>query len=322
MPKSLAAWLFLVLGTAAGALADEPAKDKPAVQPPAAKVLEGHSNHGEAFDEGPRQAATLLSGTGKVSFPVTSKDPRVQAFFDQGVGQLHGFWYFEAERSFRQASAFDPECAMPYWGMAMANVNNEKRARGFVAEAAKRKATASPRERLWIEALDEYYREPAKGEKKVDDKTRRRQYVRRLENIVHEHNDLEAKAFLAGKIWENSSHGLELSSHQAVDTLISEVLAVEPMHAVHHYRIHLWDSEKPARALRAAALCGPAAPTIAHMWHMPGHTYSKLQRYADAAWQQEASGRVDHAHMMHDGVLPDQIHNYAHNQEWLSRNLA
>ena len=58
------------------------------------------------------------------------------------------------------------------------------------------------------------------------------------------------------------------------------------------------------------------------MWHMPGHTYSKLHRYADAAWQQEASARVDHAHMMRDGVLPDQIHNYAHNNEWLIRNLA
>ena len=69
-------------------------------------------------------------------------------------------------------------------------------------------------------------------------------------------------------------------------------------------------------------LCGQTAPGIAHMWHMPGHTYSKLHRYADAAWQQEASARVDHAHMMRDGVLPDQIHNYAHNNEWLIRDLA
>ena len=57
------------------------------------------------------------------------------------------------------------------------------------------------------------------------------------------------------------------------------------------------------------------------MWHMPGHTYSKLKRYQDAAWQQEASARVDHAHMMRDRVMPDQIHNFAHNNEWLTRNL-
>ncbi|MBT4226105.1 MAG: redoxin domain-containing protein, partial [Verrucomicrobia bacterium] len=67
--------------------------------------------------------------------------------------------------------------------------------------------------------------------------------------------------------------------------------------------------------------CGQGSPGIAHMWHMPGHIYSKLKRYHDSAWQQEASARVDHAHMMRDRVLPDQIHNFAHNNEWLTRNL-
>src|SRR5690606_21447735 len=33
------------------------------------------------------------------------------------------------------------------------------------------------------------------------------------------------------------------------------------------------------------------------------------------------SARVDHAHMMRFGILPDQIHNFAHNNEWLIRNL-
>ena len=71
----------------------------------------GHSNHGEAFNEGPRQKAYLMGGTGDVSFPATCAKPIVQKFIDQGVGQLHGFWFFEAERSFRQAAAIDPECA-------------------------------------------------------------------------------------------------------------------------------------------------------------------------------------------------------------------
>ncbi|HLJ11100.1 MAG TPA: peroxiredoxin family protein, partial [Planctomycetaceae bacterium] len=61
---------------------------------------------------------------------------------------------------------------------------------------------------------------------------------------------------------------------------------------------------------------------IAHMWHMSGHIFSDLARYADAAWQQEASARVDHAYMHRDHVLPDQIHNYAHNNEWLIRDLS
>jgi len=276
----------------------------------------GHSSHGEVFDEGPRQAAYLMPGTGNVHLPVTSTVAGVQPLFDQGVGQLHGFWYFEAERTFRQAAALDPACAMNYWGMAMANVNNEKRAKQFIEKAVAAKSTASPREVLWIDSLSAFY---AAGDK--DDKGRRRELIRALERIVQDYPDeLEAKAFLALQIWLNSSKGLPISSHQAVDALLSEVFAAAPLHPAHHYRIHLWDKEKAARAIESAARCGEAAPTIAHMWHMPGHIYSGLHRYAEAAWQQEASARVDHAHMMHDRILPDQIHNYAHNNEWLIRD--
>ena len=96
----------------------------------------GHSYHGDAFNEGPRQAAYLIGGTGNVKFPVASKVSQVQEFINQGVGQLHGFWYFEAERSFRQAAALDPDCATAYWGMAMANANNRERAKKVVQGGA------------------------------------------------------------------------------------------------------------------------------------------------------------------------------------------
>jgi peroxiredoxin len=285
-------------------------------------VLPGHSLHGEAFNEGPRQKPYLMSSTGAVHFPVTTKTPLAQQYFDQGLGQLHGFWYFEAERSFRQVAALDPDCAMAYWGMAMANANNDKRAKDFIKKAVDKKAGASAREAAWIDALDRWHAAP-------DNTERRRKYVQDLESLVHDYpNDVEAKAFLALQIWKNGSwmtdkeKQLPIASHQAVDAILDQVFAVQPMHPAHHYRIHLWDYEKPARALVSASLCGQSSPAIAHMWHMPGHIYSKLHRYADAVWQQEASARVDHAHMMRDGVLPDQIHNYAHNNEWLIRNLA
>ncbi|MEM7015024.1 MAG: redoxin domain-containing protein, partial [Verrucomicrobiota bacterium] len=75
------------------------------------------------------------------------------------------------------------------------------------------------------------------------------------------------------------------------------------------------------RALDSSAKFGPSAPAIAHAWHMPGHIYSRLHRYNDAVWQQEASARVDHAHMMRYQIIPDDIHNFAHNNEWLIRNM-
>ncbi|MEN3941995.1 redoxin domain-containing protein [Prosthecobacter sp. SYSU 5D2] len=283
---------------------------------PAADPLPGHSLHGEAFNEGPRQAAVLIPGTGKVDFAISSKNAEAKKFFNQGIGQLHGFWYYEAERSFRQVAVLDPECAMAYWGMAMANVNNDARAKGFVKKAVALKGKASAHEKLWLTTLENFYKED-----KRDKKQRALDFIRDLEAIVQEHpEDVEAKAFLAWKIWHAKGEA-PISSPQAVDALLDQVFAANPEHPAHHYRIHLWDGSKPARALKSAAQNGQAAPGIAHMWHMPGHTFSKLKRYDDAAWQQEASTRADHAYMIKNWVLPDQIHNYAHNEEWLVRTF-
>lgn len=298
--------------TAQTAEAEKP-KEEPALK-------EGHSTHGEVFNEGPRQAAYLMNGVGVVRFPVTTANEEARRFVEQGVAQLHGFWYFESERSFRQAAMLDPECGTAYWGMAMSNRGNEKRAQGFIAEAVKRKDKMSRREKLLIEAFERFIN--AKHEKDEEKKSRANRYVADLEDILLEFpEDIETKAFLCEFFWSGKRDGLDMPSNLSVDAMIQDVLDKDPLHPVHHYRIHLWDGKKPEMALQSSALGGLSAPAIAHMWHMPGHIYSRLHRYHDAVYQQEASARVDHAHMMKDRVLPDQIHNFAHNNEWCIRNM-
>jgi len=278
--------------------------------------------HGEVFNEGPRSAAYLMAGMGKVNFPITTASPLAQRFFNQGIAQLHGFWYFEAERSFRQASAIDPACAMNYWGMALANTNNRGRAQKLIEEAKKRRSQASPREAKYIDALAKYLTDEKEEKNRRKPQQRMREYLRELEDIALEFpDDVEAKALIALKLWEGDREEVPIESYLAADALLDEIFKLSPLHPAHHYRIHLWDGRRPAKALDSAAKAGPSSPGIAHMWHMPGHTYSKLHRYHDAVYQQEASARVDHAHMMRDRLLPDQIHNFAHNNEWLIRNL-
>ena len=58
------------------------------------KVPEGHSYHGEAFNEGPRQSAYLMKGTGGVTFPVSTENARVQGVDRKGDGLL-----FKLERA-------------------------------------------------------------------------------------------------------------------------------------------------------------------------------------------------------------------------------
>ena len=311
----------------------------------------GHSRHGGAFDEGPRQAAYPMAGmSAQVHMPVAGLTAEAQAFFDQGLCQLHGFWYFESERSFRQVAKLQPDCAMAYWGMAMSNVESPERAAGFVANAVRRSAGLPRYEELWIDALAAYYQidDAARTELRSGDEVRvkaavealvakakardeklkeklDKQLLKDFGTVVHEFpTDTEAKALLAVQIWlaYGWGGGIPIVSHTAVDALLDQVFAAAPRHPAHHYRVHLWDQEKAERALKSAAAIGDSAPGIAHQWHMAGHIYAKLDRHAEASWQQAASGRVDHAHMQRDRVMPFLIHNYGHNQEWLSRSLS
>ncbi len=332
-PRGRALRLALTLSAGLGlmpagrALADEPNRPtaSPSEKNPAVPAA-GHSVHGEAFDDGPRQKAYLMPGMGQVDFPVTvsekldaKKKADALAFVTQGVAQLHTFYYFESERSFRQAALSDPDCPMGYWGMAMSNVNNARRAKGFLkeanAKAAKTKITR--REQLYLDALNARYKTEG------DDKSRRQGEILGLETLVQEFpGDLNARAWLAMVTWQAASQD-GIGSRQAVDTIIDTILEKASLHpGGHHYRIHLWDGVKPARAEKSAGLYAKAAPGIAHAWHMPGHTYTGLQRYADASYQQEGSARVDHAYMMRDRVMPFEIHNYFHNNQWLCTSLS
>jgi peroxiredoxin len=265
--------------------------------------LPGHSHYGEAFDRGPRQSAYLMGGTGNVHFPVSSKNPLVQKFIEQGVGQLHGFWYLEAERSFREAARLDPNCGIAYWGMSQAALLNKKRVAQFAAVAAKHKAGLSNREQMYIDALgnDAGYRA-----------------------IMAKYpGDLEAKAFEVWRLWHKSETGVgERADLEDAMGLAREILSVDPMHPIHHAVIHIADSTNTfRRGLVSAGKCGDTAPSIGHMWHMPTHIYASLKRYPEAAWQLEAAMRTEHARMIHDHSVPSQVHLYAHNNEWLVRML-
>jgi peroxiredoxin len=268
------------------------------------RFLPGHSHYGEVFDRGPRQSAYLMGGTGNVHLPVSSKNPLVQKFIDQGVGQLHGFWFVEAERSFRKAAELDPNCGIAYWGMSVANEElHPQRAKDFAAVARKHKNGLTDREKMYIDALGS-----ETGYRAI---------------IAKYPADLEAKAFEVWRIWHKSESTeiVEAEFDAGVD-LAYEILAVEPMHPIHHALIHINNAmHTEGRALDSAAKCGETAPSIGHMWHMPTHIYFELRRYPEAAWQLEASIRTEHARMMHDRVLPDQVHLYAHNNEWLVRAL-
>src|SRR5262249_7958724 len=124
----------------------------------------------------PAATARLMDGMGKVDFPITTNSRDAQAFFNQGVAQLYGFWFVEAERSFLEAARLDRNAAMAYGGMAMpppatslpsyhlaltpnpgppvlSPNSPESRARAAIVKAQAFSDSVTARERLYIEAV-------------------------------------------------------------------------------------------------------------------------------------------------------------------------
>ena len=266
--------------------------------------LAGHSRFGEAFDEGPRERPMKMAGIGVTHFPITTKHPEVQMWFDQGHTLIHSFWYYEAERAFRWAAKLDPDAPMPYWGLVRAT--NGARARAFMKEATKRKANASERERDYIEAWELQFVE---GAQTTDG---RRKFTKALESIVMKYpDDIEAKALLGVEIMGSTRVGTEF--------LMQQVLEKDPKHpGAHHYRIHNWDDEEGKLALDSCRLYGDIVPGIGHALHMPGHIYAGIGMFHESAISLDAATRAEIAYMGRQMVFPYNTWNYAHNRTYLS----
>src|SRR5882762_331344 len=108
----------------------------------------------------------LLNGLGDLHYPVTTTSLEAQKFFEQGLRLVYAFNHWEAIQSFREATRLDPECAMAYWGLALAygpNLNDvnpkdrERLALDAIQQAQKRKARISQVEKDMIDALATRY---------------------------------------------------------------------------------------------------------------------------------------------------------------------
>ena len=272
----------------------------------------GHSEHGAAFDTGPREKPRLMTGIGVAHFPITTSNPEVQRWFDQGNALLHSFWDYEAERSFRWCLKLEPDNAMAYWGLARASMlrglGGQNRPADMIREAVKRKDHVSPREQLYIEALAaEVLPDPLHPEQR-DGSMRGQKLLEKL--CVRYPDDMEARALLALNTMGRSRYGAEL--------MIREILAKQPDHpGAHHYRIHNWDYNEPEQALVSAKRYGDIVPAIGHALHMPGHIFSIVGMWNEAAISMDAATRAEKQYMIDSLTFPHNNWNYGHNLSYL-----
>jgi hypothetical protein len=75
-----------------------------------------------------------LSGIGNAHIKITATW-EAQAWFDQGLNLYHDFWDYESARAFEQSVRVDPQCAMCYWGIYLAETFRHSSSKHFADQA-------------------------------------------------------------------------------------------------------------------------------------------------------------------------------------------
>ena len=271
----------------------------------------------------------LWNDLGSLTYPISTKSPEAQSYFNQGLRLAANFNHAEARRAFRKAQRLDPTCAMCFLGEAIVlgpNINvpmdPESNAPAIAAlrKAQELSAGASDKEKGLIEAVATRYSEDPTAERPpldaafadataaLSDK-----YPDDLELAV-----LASEAAMDTQPWDYWQPGGKDPKGRTADVVkrLESVLAKIPNHpwAMHLY-IHLVEaSDRPERAEPYADRLAALMPGAGHIVHMPSHIYYRVGRYADSLEANKAASKVDEDYITQTGavgVYP--IGYYSHN---------
>jgi len=263
-----------------------------------------------AHDAAPATAASsvrLDPGLGPLHHPVSTRNPKAQAYFDQGMKLVFAFNHEAAIQSFQRAAQLDPNLAMAYWGIALAlgpNINRPMDADAHkAAYAALQKAIAlapkaSAADRAYIGALSKRY----SANTDADVMALQVAYKDAMTAVVHRYpNDNDAAVLYAEslmdlnpwKFW--APNGTPADGTLEIVAVLERVLAQQPRHiGANHYYIHAVEaSPHPEKAQASAKRLETLAPSAGHLVHMPAHTFIRTGKYLEAARANVAAVRAD-----------------------------
>ncbi len=219
---------------------------------------------------------------GSVHFE-TSCAKAVQPEFQRSVALLHSFQYEQARAVFQEIAKQDPACAMAQWGIAMSHYhglweNGDTAAGRAAITRASQIATSSTitaRERAYIAALTEVYRED--GKTAYEHGQGFEQKMAELQSSYPD--DTEAAIFhaLTLDIVASKTDKTFANQRKCVE-ILTPIFAKQPNHpGVAHYLIHCSDNPVLAEsALPAARAYATIAPASAHANHMPSHIFTRV----------------------------------------------
>ena len=255
-------------------------------------------------------AVPLYDNLGDHHYAITASEPLVQRYFDQGLRLYYAFNHAEAIRAFNAAARLDPQCAMCYWGTALAygpNINLPMDAAAAAAayealqHAAAATEVASPKERALIDALAQRYSPDASEDRAALDAA----YSRAMQQVVVEYpDDMAARTLYAESLmdlnpWQCwNEDGSPRPQTSELLRQFEYVMAADPNHpGANHFYIHAVEAVDPERAVDAAERLAGLMPGAGHLVHMPGHIYVRVGRYLDAIEVNEHAVHADETYI-------------------------
>ena len=285
-----------------------------------------------------KAGAPLLNGLGSHSFTISSKVEGVQDYFNQGLIMAFAFNHAESIRSFKAAQKLDPNCAICFWGEALAlgpNINVTSDGKAIMSpqerlDAFKRtnKAIAlielaSPKEKDFILTLKSRYNGDVNSSRVPLDIA----YAKAMAELSSKYPDdtdaasLYAEALMNTMPWNYwAEDGNPKPDTIKVINTIESVLDKDPNHplAIHLYIHAVEASSDPGRAEEAADRLADLVPGAGHLVHMPSHIYWRVGRYEDASLANIAAAKVDEEYIAQcnaQGFYPALY--YPHNVHFL-----
>lgn len=273
----------------------------------------------------PAGAPPLWPDLGTLAFAISTDNAAAQDYFNQGMRLANDFNHIEAVRSFRWAQQLDPDCAMCFWGEALAlgpNINAPMDAEAApLAYAAMRRAVSlsggtTAKEQALIKALESRYGSANLTLRAQHDNA----YAKAMQQVATDFPDdndilaLAAEAMMDAQPWDywEADYRTPKGRTGEILALLETVLARSPEHAAAiHLYIHVTEaSNDPYRAEAGADKLSSLAPAAGHLVHMPSHTYHRVGRYIDAYRVNIAAVKANEAYFAESQASPVYEYGY------------
>jgi tetratricopeptide (TPR) repeat protein len=289
--------------------------------------------------------APLFEGMGAYNRKISTDSEGANRYFNQGMVLAFGFNHAESIRSFRAAQRLDPNCAMCFWGEALAtgpNINVTSKGKAVMSDPERKaafaainralalKETATPLEQALIEAQAKRYNgDPATERLPLD-----LAYAEAMGEVVAaypEDDDAAAiysEALMNTMPWDYwSADGTPKPATEKVIAALERIIARSPQHplALHLYLHAVEASAEPGRAEDEADTLANLVPGSGHLVHMPAHIFWRVGRYDDAATANVRAAAVDEEYIAAcnaQGFYPAMY--YPHNIHflWAATSMA